>query len=162
MTEPDREVTAAELADLLGLSGAALREHASRGVVTRSGRGRYRLRESVRSYCERLRRAHATRVGSPTAAARGRLLEAQGEHARLKNARLSGALVDAEPVQAEWAGVLTRLRGRLLAIPSRLSYLSRRDLELVDAELRAALEELASGGEAAAEADEETAAHPPS
>jgi len=79
--------------------------------------------------------------------ARAKLLDEQAEWARLKNARLRGAVLDSEAVKAEWSALLTRLRGRLLAIPSRMPALSRADFESLDAELRAALGELADGAE---------------
>jgi phage terminase Nu1 subunit (DNA packaging protein) len=83
--------------------------------------------------------------------ARNRLLKEQAEHARLKNARLSGELVEAAVVQAKWVATMTRLRAALLAVPARVQqtspHLSAADIAAIDAEIRAALTELAEGGE---------------
>jgi phage terminase Nu1 subunit (DNA packaging protein) len=158
----DREddVNAPELAHWLGISAAAVYDAAQRNVIERAGRGRYPLRASIAAYCAHLRRLLSERTGSPAATARAKLLDEQAEHARLKNARLRGAVLDAEAVQAAWTGVMTRLRGRLLAIPNRMPALSRADLESLDAELRAALSELAAEADGEAEKAVETAGFP--
>jgi terminase small subunit / prophage DNA-packing protein len=64
----------------------------------------------------------------------------------LKNARQRGSLLDAEAVEREWSAILTLVRSRVLATPSRLARLSLEDQAALDLELRAALTELARDG----------------
>jgi terminase small subunit / prophage DNA-packing protein len=87
-----------------------------------------------------------------TVRARNRLLKEQAEYARLKNARLSGELVDAKTVQDQWLSCIFRLRAALLAIPPRVQprapHLSAADIAMLDQEIRGALEALADDHEA--------------
>jgi hypothetical protein len=45
-------VTAPELGDYLGLTEQAARDLARKATAVRAERGRYKLKESVRAYCE--------------------------------------------------------------------------------------------------------------
>jgi len=82
-------------------------------------------------------------------AARGRLANAQARLALAKLHKLSGELVDAAEVEAEWSGVLRKVRAALLAVSSRvaqrLPHLTKHDISEIDAEIRAALSELGKG-----------------
>ena len=132
-------VTASELADHLGVSPRSVTELGRRGIAVRAGPGRWRLRESVRRYCDDLRqRGGGVAVAASAAAERGRLAKEQADAIALKNARLRGSLVDAEAVQREWGAVLTAVRSGCLAIPSRvgsrLPHLSPADVAAVEAE----------------------------
>jgi hypothetical protein len=49
--DPDRDVTVPELATWLACTAKSVQELASRGVLERSGHGRYKLQENVRRYC---------------------------------------------------------------------------------------------------------------
>ena len=44
-----------EIARWFGVSGAAVRQLARRGIVAKAGRGEYDLEQSVRNYCGHLR-----------------------------------------------------------------------------------------------------------
>jgi phage terminase Nu1 subunit (DNA packaging protein) len=78
---------------------------------------------------------------------RARWAREQADFVALKNRRLRGELLDASAVQASWSAILTKLRSRLFAIPSRMTTLERADLESLDAEIRTALGELAEDAE---------------
>ncbi|WP_426433857.1 hypothetical protein [Bradyrhizobium genosp. P] len=69
---------------------------------------------------------------------------------RLKAARLRGELVEAAAVEAEWSGILRTVRAGMLAVPSRVAarllHLSRADVAEIEAEIRAALAEIAGIG----------------
>jgi phage terminase Nu1 subunit (DNA packaging protein) len=140
------EVDASELAVLLGITPTAVRDAARRGVIERTGRA-FALRASVQRYCAHLRKLVVERGEGPAAVARARLLSEQAEHAALKNARLRGALLDAEAVQNGWSAILVTVRGRMLAVPSRIQqvapHLTASDVAVIDAEVRAALTGLA-------------------
>lgn len=76
-----------------------------------------------------------------------RLIREQADHAALKNAALRRDLVPAAEVEREWAGILRQVRSGILAVPSRLRqmlpHLPAADVEVIDAELRRVLEEMA-------------------
>ncbi|MCP4935943.1 MAG: DNA packaging protein [bacterium] len=76
-----------------------------------------------------------------------RLASEQADAASLKNARLRGELVPAIEVENEWAAILRKVRAGVMAVPSRirqqLPHLTAHDIELIDGELRQALEGLA-------------------
>lgn len=147
-------ITARELAALLGVSARTIRELAQEGVVVKTGKGRYALAASVRAYCERQRAAAAGRGGesgvATLTAERARLAREQADAAAIKNAALRGDLLPAADVAASWRAILTGVRARMLAVPSRIgaraAHLSRADLEIVDSEIRDALEDASHAG----------------
>ena len=74
----DDEVTAEGLAGLLGVSQPTISQLAKRGLVVRGRRGRFKLRESLRTYCGHLReQASGRRDGVTRATERDRLAKAQ-------------------------------------------------------------------------------------
>jgi phage terminase Nu1 subunit (DNA packaging protein) len=88
-----------------------------------SGRGQYKHEESVRRYCEHVRRTASQRGGEASLAAlrdeRIRIAKEQADALALKNAEARGELLDAKAVEAEWASVLRTVRAGMLAVPSR-------------------------------------------
>ena len=87
-------------------------------------------------------------AAQPDAAAeRARLVREQADHAALKNAMLRRELLSAVEVERSWSDTLRRVRSRVLAVPSRLRqvlpHLTTHDAQAIEAELRAALEDLA-------------------
>lgn len=151
MTDPDDDrVDANELGLWLGVTSAAVRDAARRGVLERDGR-HFALQASVQRYCAHLRRLVIERAESPAAAERARLTRAQAVLALLKAQRLGGALVAAADVQSQWVSVMFSVRARLLAVPSRVQqcvpHLTQGDVEAIDREIREALSALADGEE---------------
>lgn len=150
----DRPVTAAELGEFLGLSSRAIRSLADEGHVVRAPeKARYRLAESVRTYCAHIREIAAGRGGasgvSTLTAERARLAREQADAAAIKNAAARGEMIPASKAAAEWRGILTGVRARVLAIPSRvrlaLPHLTLAEVEIVEREVRDALTESANG-----------------
>lgn len=141
-----------ELAALLGITRQAIGEHVRSGVLTRAGRARFDLVNSVNGYCAHLRK-HAARAGRPSdggdlKAERLRLTRAQAEAQGQKNRLAAGELVPVAEVQREWVTAATDLRNALLAVPGRLQArlgLTAAQAEAADAEIRLALETLADG-----------------
>lgn len=78
-----------------------------------------------------------------------RLARAQADAAEVRNLVLRGELLKASDVEKEWASVLRGVRAGLLAIPARvqqqLPHVAAADIAVLEAELRAALEQLAEG-----------------
>lgn len=122
----DNLVNAAQLGEFLGLSSSNIRNLAEAGEVVRApARGRYLLRESVQKYCEKLRVAanRSNTRGEATATLtneRARLAKEQADVMALKAAQARGELVPAAEVAQRWKTILSALRGRFLALPSRL------------------------------------------
>lgn len=151
-------ITTAALAELLGISERALRQHAANGVLVQVGRGRFDRDASVRTYCEHLREMAAGRGGAAAvetlSAERARLAKEQADQYALKNAGLRGELLDAKECERKWTDACRCIRSAMLAIPSRvrqqLPHLTRTDAALIDDEIRRALTELANGEQAPA------------
>jgi terminase small subunit / prophage DNA-packing protein len=148
-------VSAAELADLIGVSPRSISDLAGRGIVVRAaGRTGYLLRESVRGHADHLRKLATGRGGEGAIAAqtaeRARLLRLQGDAQEAKNALQRGALLDAGAVEKEWADMVRVSRAAVLAVPprcqQRLPHLTAFDISEIDMELREALRGLGEGG----------------
>ena len=148
----NQAATSAELAQLLGVTARTVTDLARRGIAVRDG-NRYAVAESVRRYCAHLRELANGRGGEGAVASataqRARLAKAQADLAETKNAAMRGELVSAAEVEAEWSGILRGVRAGLLAVPSRcaarLGHLTTHDVAEIDAEVRAALAEVAGG-----------------
>ncbi len=147
----DDSVSAGVLADWLACTVKSVAELAARGVIARTGRGRYPLKPSVRRYAEHMRKTVTGRGEGTASEARGRLARAQAALAVLKARRLAGELVAAADVQSQWVSVMFSVRARLLAVPSLVRqarpHLTQGDVEALDREIREALEELADAAE---------------
>mgnify|MGYP007086362846 CR=1 FL=1 len=142
---PETASTAA-MATLLGVSTRTLSDLAAKGVLTRTGRGRWMARESVTSYIAHLRETAAGRDESGgLTEQRTRLAREQADGHALKNAVARGEMVAVADVRREWLTIATDLRSTLMAIPGRVSArmgLPRESAAMLESEMRAALEEL--------------------
>jgi len=144
------EVSAKDLAKVIGVKDRTVREFADRGLVIRTSRGRYRLIESVRTYCDHIRTTASGRGGEDEAktltSERTRLAREQADQTALKNAALRRELVPAAEVEREWSEVLRRVRSGCVAIPSRIrqsmAHLTAHDVQVIDAEVRTVLTEI--------------------
>ena len=144
-------VNAATLADMIDLTEARVVALARSGAIPRVSKGRYDQREAVRAYIRYLRQNPAGRKTTDPALAdeRRRLVREQADREAIRNAAARGDLVAASDVEARWTAVLTELRSRLLAVPSRVggraAHFTTADLDIIDREIRDALKELADG-----------------
>lgn len=143
-------VNSAVLADLIDLTENRVVALARGGHIPRVSKGRYDQREAVRAYVRYLRQGGAGRKTDPALAdERRRLVREQADREAIRNAAARGDLVSASDVEARWTAVLTELRSRLLAVPSRVggraAHFTTADLEIIDREIRDALKELADG-----------------
>lgn len=139
-------VTAATLGEWLNLSPARLHALAREGVIPRTG-GRFDLRPAILAYVEHLRAGQKGRLTSnpDLQAEKLRLARANAEKIELANAKVRGALVPVAEVESAWASVLRDVRAAMLAIPARvqqrLGHLTPHDVQMIDREVRDALEE---------------------
>lgn len=126
-------VTAPDLMAWLGLEASdpsRIRQLAGQGVVVRRSHGKYDLFESVRGYCNWLRReAKALRAGpgmheeEPGAGLSGRARreEIEAEIAALKLAAMRRDRLPAAEVQVAWASIVGAVRARLLSLHAGLA-----------------------------------------
>jgi phage terminase Nu1 subunit (DNA packaging protein) len=147
-------VTAAVLADLIGVSPRSTTDLAQKGVIVRAeGRTGFLLRESLRGYADHLRKLAGGRGGEAAinvaSAQRARLLAAQAEAAEVKNKLALGSLLEAGPVEQAWSDIVRRSRAAVLACPARCRErlgLTSHDADEIDRELREAMRLLSEGG----------------
>lgn len=139
-------VSAADLAEWLNLSPARIYALAREGVIPRTD-GRFDLQAAVRAYVEHLRAGQRGRLSSDPDlnAEKLRLARANAEKIELANAKTRAALVPVAEVESAWASVLRDVRAAMLAIPARvqqrLGHLTAHDVQMIDREVRDALEE---------------------
>jgi phage terminase Nu1 subunit (DNA packaging protein) len=148
----DSEISIGELADWLGVSERAVTGYVQKGILTRSGRGKFMLRESVRAVATHFREAASARGASSAGLTRERerIAKGQADKLEMQNAATRREMLPAKLVADEWAAILRLVRSRMLAAPSRiqqqLGHLSAHDLDVIDREIRDALEEAANNG----------------
>lgn len=146
------QVRAIELADWLGVSERAVSDYAHRGIITRSGRAVFPLKDSIRAVCHHFREAASARgaTSGGLTAQRERIAKGQADKLEMQNAATRRELLPAGEVAEEWSNVLRLVRSRMLAAPSRiqqtLGHLSAHDIDMIDREIRDALEGLANNG----------------
>ena len=140
-------VTAADLADWLGLTANRVHALARDGVLPRAADKTFPLQASVQAYCAQCR---ALAKGKATDAAlaeeKVRLAREQADKIALQNAAARGELLDARVVAAEWHSIVTDLRAAVLAVPSRVASelgFDRTETAALDSEIRAAMEAIA-------------------
>jgi phage terminase Nu1 subunit (DNA packaging protein) len=148
MSDLPETVSARELAPLLGITANRLTVLAKDGVIPKQGRAAYPLKDAVRAYVEFTRENPGGRKRE-SSEAKERLTLAQAERAEVALARDRGELLSADEVRAEWLSVVADLKARLLALPNRVAARTALDVTAtaaLDAELRAALSDLADAG----------------
>jgi phage terminase Nu1 subunit (DNA packaging protein) len=162
----DDVITQKDFADLVGLSEARVSQLAADGVLVRGDT----FRAWLLAYCERLRDQAAGRLGSTPdgldlVQERAMLARHQGGIAQMKLAELRGELIRVEAVRAVWASRIVSTRDALLQIPSRLAPVLAAETnlatvtQLLDDELRQALEQLSTPTTATTEGNPHVATH---
>ena len=119
-------VTAAVLADLIGVSPRSTTDLAKRGIIVRSGgRTGFALRPSLRGYADHLRKLATGRGGEgaivTATAERARLIRAQAEAQEARNARELGSTLDAAAVEKTWSDIIRQSCAAVLAAPAGAS-----------------------------------------
>lgn len=117
--------TVAEAADHLFLSERRFYELLDQGVVDRAGPGAYDLDVVREQYLEHIRGVAAGRTsgedGLDLTAERARLAKEQADALEMKNARERGELLPRDDVHLSVTEAFTRVRAKLLALPSKLA-----------------------------------------
>ena len=151
INQNDGTVSPAVLAQLFDCDESMIRYLAKKGIVIKSGHGKYIVSQSVRNYIRHLRGVAAGRGGEEKqitlTSERARYAKEQADAVALKNSILRGEMVDASSVQKKWASIFSAIRSGILAItselPSLLVHLTRHDIEVIDRAIRDALNKVA-------------------
>ena len=137
-----------EFAALLGITRQRVNELAREGVIPKAGRGQFDPAIAVPTYCAWLRDAPERRGGdTDLKAEKLRLTREQADKAALANELTRGSMVPAAEVEQAWVGFCVDLRAKLLAVPARVAArasLTRETTQILDSEVRSALEGLAN------------------
>jgi phage terminase Nu1 subunit (DNA packaging protein) len=145
-TIDDMTVGLAELGRICSMAPSTVREYVREGVFVQRPKGRYPLIRCVSKYIEKIREQASGR-GAARDPSRAELAKAQAAIARAKAGVLSGKLVDVKEMEAETLAEWRKLRGLILAIPTRVANqavgLKRSDLVLIEKEIDAVLNEMA-------------------
>ena len=135
----------------LGITTKYLQDLIERGTIEKKPRGEYDLDECRKSYITQLRETAAGRMASGSldlAAERARLAKEQADAKEMENAIERGELVYIEDVAKQIEGQMTKVRTKILAIPTKYapelhSLASAREVQLtLEQALTEALNEL--------------------
>jgi phage terminase Nu1 subunit (DNA packaging protein) len=141
----DMTIGLAELCRVCSIAPSTARELTRDGTFVQRPKGRYPLIRCVSKYFDKLR-ASASGRGAARDPSRAELGKAQAQVAMAKAGVLSGKLVDVKEMEAEAIAEWRKLRGLILAIPTRVANqavgLKRSDLVLIENEVHAVLNEM--------------------
>jgi terminase small subunit / prophage DNA-packing protein len=148
----DVTITAAVLAELVGVSVRTIRDLNKRGIVVRKGPG-FARNASVKAYCAHLRDLATGRGGDSAIASataeRGLLLREQRIAKQRENELAEGQLLKADEVEAKWSAILRTVRAGMLTVSTRVAqrspHLGVRDVSAIDLEVRALLQQVGEG-----------------
>jgi phage terminase Nu1 subunit (DNA packaging protein) len=139
---------------ILGVSKSEVKRLVDESIIKKDLRGTYDLLHSIKGYIGYLQvRSGGTKgVSADYHEERSRLTKAQADKAEFEAALMAGRLVDVEQLTQAWEGMLSSMRAKLLAIPSKVAPIIADEDEpgmvqnIIDDYMREALEELASYG----------------
>lgn len=145
------KITKSDLALVVGVSTQAIEALEKKNVIRRIGRGMYAYPQAVQQICAHYREIAAGRASESDdvdlVTERALLAREQRRGQEIKNAALTGELIEVSVVERAWAAILSAIRSRMLALPSELAqilaHLTRHDIETIDRALRDALNEAA-------------------
>ena len=136
---------------LLDLSERRIQQLAREGVIPKSERGRYELVPAVQGYIHYLR-DRSLDVGVVSIdIARQRKTAAEAEMAEMELAKARAEVVCIEDVAKQWDQILSGVRTRMLALPTKLAAIATAETdqkivkELITDGIHTALGELARG-----------------
>ena len=139
---------------LLGISSSEAKRLNDESIIKKNARGEYDLLYSIKGYIGYLQVRAGSRSGvsADYGEERARLTKAQADKAEMDAAVMAGKLVEVDQLVSQWEMMLTAVKTKILAMPSKLApVLADEDQpgiiqEVIDTYMREALEELASYG----------------
>lgn len=159
------EVSTTTLAEMLGFSPQYTAELVKEGVLVKTGRGRFVIRDSVRNFVSKLKgeRKAGGANGGGYEADKARKMKADADLAEIEVAKAAGKLIEERTQGRTWANAIVTTKSKLLALAPRLGpqtviAASAKDAtDLIEREMRSALEELTLAGVPDDESEEPTA-----
>ena len=154
MTKPTNDVyvDVATIARAFDCTQTYLTKMKGDGLIVQPKRGQYDLVESTRLYIEHLRDRSGKTVTDGKVIdfheEKARLTKMQADKAEMEVEELAGQLVRVDEVLYQWQNILADVKGKLLAVPSKLATLvadisnPAEAQELIDDYIREALQEL--------------------
>lgn len=144
------KITKSDLALVVGVSTQAIEALEKKNVIRRIGRGMYAYPQAVQQICSHYREIAAGRASESDdvdlVTERALLAREQRRGQEIKNAALTGELIEVSAVQRRWSKILSSIRAKMLSLPSELAqilaHLTRHDIETIDRAIRDALTEL--------------------
>lgn len=144
---PSLPCTTADLAFLFGFTSLRrVQQLVTDGVIVKSGKD-FILGDAVRSYCDYLKGA-GSQGSADLEAQRTRLVKAQADKQEIAVQLLLGDLLPAPAVLRAWSDLITVMKTRMLALPTKLSQRlvsvndSAEIKSTLEIEVKAALEDL--------------------
>lgn len=146
---------------LLGVSKSEVKRLVDEAIIKKDLRGTYDLLHSLKGYIGYLQvRSGGTKgVSADYHEERSRLTRAQADKAEFEASVMAGKLVDVDQLIQAWESMLSSMRAKLLALPSKMApVLADEDVPgvvqgIIDDYMREALEELASYGTSSSDED---------
>lgn len=140
------EMAASKLSLFLDVDTRTINTLADKGVLSRKANGKFNTKESTQKY---LAFAKRSRGNADLESAKVRVAEQTAAKLEMQNEISQGELVRASDVEARWTAIFTRVRAGVLAVPSRVAgragHFTAADLDIIDREIRDALQELSNG-----------------
>lgn len=103
-----------------GLTTRRIRQLADDGIIPKSSRGKYPLKASIRGYIHFLKGTTGTTNSHSKAEREAELKGHQAERAAIELARIKGELIAVTDVRRRWLDIVSRVKVRLLSIPTRV------------------------------------------
>lgn len=157
------EIGATQLAQVLGVSRQRVHQLSQAKILTRVGRGRYRLLESISAYVGFLRSEPrgTDGAGGPIdyREQRARLVKLQADHAQIDLDERRGTVIAIADAVAPFGEQCSTIRARFLAMPSRatprlVAQEHAAIFAILHEEVRSILEELSCDAAMALKAEE--------
>jgi phage terminase Nu1 subunit (DNA packaging protein) len=164
-------VTSAELAEWLSCSTRTVRQYEQEGLIAQQGRGKFRLKTSVKSVVESMRAKAAGWTATSTegetmspaaesaalnrqkrllAIEQTRVAATRAEVAETELAIVRGRVLDVEQIVAAWGLIVTAAKSRFMGLAPRLATqihgLDRNEIEVISSEVRTILDQLVEDG----------------
>lgn len=142
-----------EMGIACAMNAREVRRYAKDGVMVKNGKGRIFFLPSLRNYIQNIRSRAASHVdnqGNSAVAENIALKNVHRQLAELKLKREAGELISVDEVKEAWEQLAIGTRQLFLSLPSRIAFdlphLSAHDNEVIERNVRSALEEVAISG----------------
>lgn len=139
-------ISLSDLASLLMVTTRRIQQLVQQGHIQKAKHGSYLLEPAVQGYLQFIQ--GKTQAPEDYHAEKARLVKHQADKAEIEVKTLSGELVRAADVEAEWTDMLSAMKSRLMAIPSKAAPIVAAEdnpaqvIDIIEDLVREALQEL--------------------